>query len=87
MQLFVLALLGLATAHVFVYDLASLHASYRVLSFVGLGALLLASSYAYGHMRTIGGRGFDAGAVWEAAGRGMSRAAEAGPFGHDQPME
>ena len=42
-----LALLGLSTAKVFVYDLASLDASYRVLSFIGLGILLLVSSWAY----------------------------------------
>jgi uncharacterized membrane protein len=42
-----LGLLGLATAKVFVYDLASLNTSYRVLSFIGLGILLLASSYVY----------------------------------------
>ncbi|HUG15361.1 MAG TPA: DUF2339 domain-containing protein, partial [Thermomicrobiales bacterium] len=45
-----LALLGLSTVKVFVYDLASLDASYRVLSFIGLGILLLASSYAYQRM-------------------------------------
>jgi hypothetical protein len=42
-----LVLMGLATAKVFIYDLAALDASYRVLSFVGLGILLLASSYVY----------------------------------------
>ncbi|HEU5431575.1 MAG TPA: DUF2339 domain-containing protein, partial [Thermomicrobiales bacterium] len=46
-RLFGLALLALATAKVFLYDLASLDAAYRVLSFIALGALLLASSYAY----------------------------------------
>ncbi len=42
-----LALLALATVKVFIYDMASLDASYRVLSFIGLGILLLASSYVY----------------------------------------
>ena len=42
-----LALLALATGKVFIYDMASLDASYRVLSFIGLGVLLLASSYVY----------------------------------------
>lgn len=42
-----LALLGLATAKVFLYDLAYLNTSYRVLSFIGLGVLLLLSSYLY----------------------------------------
>ncbi len=42
-----LALLALATVKVFIYDMASLDASYRVLSFIGLGVLLLASSYVY----------------------------------------
>lgn len=46
---FGLALLALATAKVFIYDLASLDTSYRVLSFIGLGVILLASSYAYQH--------------------------------------
>lgn len=45
-----LALLGISTVKVFVYDLSSLDASYRVLSFIGLGVLLLASSYAYQRM-------------------------------------
>jgi hypothetical protein len=42
-----LGLLGLATAKVFLFDLAFLNTSYRVLSFIGLGILLLASSYLY----------------------------------------
>ena len=46
---FGLALLALASAKVFIYDLASLDATYRVLSFIGLGVLLLASSFAYQH--------------------------------------
>ncbi|MDQ3779821.1 MAG: DUF2339 domain-containing protein [Chloroflexota bacterium] len=50
-RLFGLALLGLATVKVFLYDLASLDATYRVLSFIGLGLLLLATSYAYGRQR------------------------------------
>ena len=44
-----LALLGLATVKVFVVDLNSLDVAYRVLSLLVLGALLLASSYAYRH--------------------------------------
>ncbi len=44
-----LGLLGVAAAKVFVVDLASLDAAYRVLSFVGLGILLLLSSWAYQH--------------------------------------
>jgi uncharacterized membrane protein len=46
-----LALLGVATTKVFLYDLASLDATYRVPSFVGLGVLLLASSYAYQRLK------------------------------------
>jgi uncharacterized membrane protein len=42
-----LALLGLATTKVFLYDLNSLDAAYRVVSFIGLGLLLLISSWAY----------------------------------------
>jgi hypothetical protein len=51
-RLFGLGLLGIATVKVFVYDMASPDASYRVLSLIGLGLLLLASSYLY--MRVIG---------------------------------
>lgn len=42
-----LALLGLATAKVFIFDLSTLNTSYRVLSFVGLGLLLMVASYVY----------------------------------------
>jgi predicted membrane protein DUF2339 len=42
-----LVLLGLATAKVFLVDLASLDVAYRVLSLVGLGILMLLSSVAY----------------------------------------
>ncbi len=45
-----LALLGIVTVKVFLYDLASLDAAYRVLSFIGLGALLLLSAYLYQHI-------------------------------------
>ena len=44
-------LLALATAKVFLLDLASLDVAYRVLSLVGLGLLLLGSAYAYGRLR------------------------------------
>jgi uncharacterized membrane protein len=44
---FGLGLLALAAGKVFLYDLASLDAVYRVLSFMVLGVLLLLSSYAY----------------------------------------
>jgi uncharacterized membrane protein len=46
-RLFGLGLLALATVKVFVWDLSTLNTSYRVLSFVGLGTLLLVSSYFY----------------------------------------
>lgn len=46
-----LALLGVATTKVFLYDLASLDATYRVPSFIGLGILLLLSSYAYQRLK------------------------------------
>jgi uncharacterized membrane protein len=42
-----LALLGLATAKVFLVDLAALDVAYRVLSLVGLGVLLLVSAIVY----------------------------------------
>lgn len=44
---FGLGLIALATAKVFLFDLASLDASYRVLSFVGLGCLLLGAAYLF----------------------------------------
>ena len=44
---FGLGLLALATSKVFLYDLASLDAVYRVMSFIVLGILLLLSAYAY----------------------------------------
>jgi uncharacterized membrane protein len=46
-----LALLGLAVAKVFVYDLSELDEIYRVLSFVALGLLLLAGAFAYQRIR------------------------------------
>lgn len=45
-----LALLAIVTAKVFVYDLSSLDAAYRVLSFIGLGVLLLVVAYLYQHI-------------------------------------
>jgi uncharacterized membrane protein len=45
------ALLGIAVAKVFLYDLAALNSEYRVLSFVVLGLLLLAGAYAYQRLR------------------------------------
>ena len=47
LRVFGLGLLALATVKVFLYDLASLDAVYRVLSFIVLGVLLLLSAYAY----------------------------------------
>ena len=46
-----LALLGIAIAKVFLYDLAELDEIYRVLSFIALGLLLLASAFAYQRIR------------------------------------
>ncbi len=42
-----LALLGLAVAKVFIFDLSQLDSIYRVLSFLALGLLLLAGAFAY----------------------------------------
>ena len=47
LRVFGLGLLGLATVKVFLYDLSSLDAVYRALSFIVLGILLLLSAYAY----------------------------------------
>jgi hypothetical protein len=46
-RVFGLVLLAITTVKVFLYDLASLDAAYRVLSFIGLGILLLLSAYVY----------------------------------------
>lgn len=46
-----LALLGIATIKVFFFDLASLDATYKVPSLIGLGILLLASSYIYQRLK------------------------------------
>jgi uncharacterized membrane protein len=52
-----LLLLALAALKVFFYDLANLEQLYRVLSFIALGLLLLASAFAYERVRgTIRGR-------------------------------
>jgi uncharacterized membrane protein len=50
-RLFGLGLLGLATAKVFLVDLAALPVEYRVLSFVALGFLLLVSAAAYSRIQ------------------------------------
>ncbi len=49
-----LALLGLATTKVFLFDLAALDVAYRVVSFVALGGLLLTSAYVYARLRPPG---------------------------------
>jgi uncharacterized membrane protein len=46
-----LALLGVAIAKVWTYDLSELDALARVLSFLGLGALLLVGAFAYGRIK------------------------------------
>jgi uncharacterized membrane protein len=46
-----LALLGVAIVKVWTYDLSELDALARVLSFVGLGALLLVGAYAYARIK------------------------------------
>ncbi|MGH2427957.1 MAG: DUF2339 domain-containing protein [Candidatus Limnocylindria bacterium] len=47
LRVFALALLALATAKVFLIDLATLDVAYRVLSFIALGVLLLASAWVF----------------------------------------
>ena len=42
-----LALIGITIAKVFLYDIRELERAYRILSFIGLGVLLLAISFAY----------------------------------------
>ena len=51
-RVFGLGLLGLATAKVFLFDLAALDVAYRVLSFIGLGGVLLASSFVASRFRS-----------------------------------
>ncbi len=52
MRIYGLALLGIAIVKVFIVDLASLDASYRVISFIALGILLLLASYLYQRLIT-----------------------------------
>jgi uncharacterized membrane protein len=47
LRLMALALLGLTTLKVFFLDLSSLESAYRIVSFIVLGAILLAVSYLY----------------------------------------
>jgi uncharacterized membrane protein len=47
LRLMALALLGLTTLKVFFWDLSSLDRAYRIISFIVLGAILLAVSYLY----------------------------------------
>jgi uncharacterized membrane protein len=44
-------LLLAAVGKVFLYDLSTLGSAYRVVSFLALGALLLAASFAYQRLR------------------------------------
>ena len=46
-----LVVLGLATAKVFLVDLASLDVTYRVITLIVLGLLLVASAYAWTRLR------------------------------------
>jgi len=58
-----LVLLGLATAKVFVIDLAAMDVAYRALVLAGLGVLLLASAFLFTHYRgpRSGAAGFSGG--------------------------
>ena len=47
LRLMALALLGLTTLKVFFLDLSALDRAYRIVSFIVLGAILLAVSYLY----------------------------------------
>jgi uncharacterized membrane protein len=46
-----LALLGVTVAKVFLFDLATLSSMYRVVSFIGLGVLLLAGAFVWQRLR------------------------------------
>jgi uncharacterized membrane protein len=50
-RIFGLGLLAVAIGKVWIYDLAELEALARVLSFIGLGALLLVGSFAYARIK------------------------------------
>jgi uncharacterized membrane protein len=50
-HVFGLGLLSAATIKVFLFDLSSLDVAYRVLSFIGLGGVLLASSFVAARFR------------------------------------
>ncbi len=60
-RIFGLALLGLATAKVFLVDLSALDVAYRVLSLVALGVLLLISATVYARLQGPGGPGVPGG--------------------------
>ena len=51
LRLAALGLLALTTGKVFLFDLATLSAGYRVGSFIALGVLLLGASFAYARLR------------------------------------
>jgi uncharacterized membrane protein len=51
LRLGALALLLVATAKVFAYDLSELESIYRALSFIALGLLLLGGAFAYQRLR------------------------------------
>ena len=53
-RVFGLGLLSVATIKVFLFDLSSLDVAYRVLSFIGLGGVLLASSFVAARFRSSG---------------------------------
>jgi hypothetical protein len=53
-RLFGLGLLAVATGKVFLFDLAALDVAYRVLSFIGLGGVLLATSFVADRFRSTG---------------------------------
>ncbi len=46
-RLYALALLAIPIGKVFVYDVFTLKQLYRIIAFIGLGVLLLASAYLY----------------------------------------
>ena len=54
-RMFGLGLLSVATIKVFLFDLSSIDVAYRDLSFIGLGGVLLASSFVAARFRTPGG--------------------------------
>ncbi|MCJ7784906.1 MAG: DUF2339 domain-containing protein, partial [Desulfobacterales bacterium] len=52
LRIIAIVLFGITILKIFIYDLSFLQALYRIFSFVGLGVMLLATSYLYQRYKT-----------------------------------